>query len=250
MSEQTEDTKHEVKKPWYKTWWGFILLIIVWPITITVWVWNNKSWSKKNKIIALSIFWILIISLSQTGDNTAKVTSNDEPQILEQPEVQATPNPEENSQKNQELVLSFEQQLFETEKNAAQAIESFKEASANFETSDATTFDLYQLAKNAKEESKVAQLAYGRMSIPKELPNDVKKELEGSASDMSTAYFTKGQALDLAMQYLDESKPSLLSEYTEKIKLADQFTLTAVSKLFKAKEMVGLPLVEDSSLEE
>lgn len=47
-------------KPFYKTWWGIILLFIFWPFSLTYWIWK-KNWNLKLRLGLLIPFWFFII---------------------------------------------------------------------------------------------------------------------------------------------------------------------------------------------
>lgn len=51
---------HFMKKKWYKTWWGIIALVFVWPIFLLIWlsriIWK-KNWKTQYRIVALIGLW-------------------------------------------------------------------------------------------------------------------------------------------------------------------------------------------------
>ena len=49
-----------VKKPWYKTWWGVLTLIIVWPISLSYFIWTRK-WDKNIKFGLLTVMWVFVL---------------------------------------------------------------------------------------------------------------------------------------------------------------------------------------------
>lgn len=61
-------------KPWYKKWWGVILLILFLPFTITYFVIYKTEWPKNKKIIVLSIFWAIIL-ISSAFQNTSNANT-------------------------------------------------------------------------------------------------------------------------------------------------------------------------------
>lgn len=251
LHSSVDNSPQTTKKPWHKTWWGYALQFFLWPFTITYYVWKNDKWSKKSKIIGLSIFWIVVLAAGQAADNAPKTSVPSAPTQANSAPVESTPpapqvSDEEQKLKHQDAVKKFEEEMYATEKSASAAFEEFKNAAADFSSNDKTTFDLYELAKTAKAECKKAQLVYGTMRTPDDLPKDVKQHLKEAATNLSTSYYTKGQALDQALLYLEENKLSALSEYKENMNMADGFMFKGVAELMKAKELVGLPMVEQS----
>lgn len=244
----SESLKNQVKKPWHKTWWGYAIQFFLFPLTVTYYVWKSKM-PTVAKVLVLGVFWVIVIAFGNASDSSSQTatqpTQNSQP-VEQEVSVTPTASDEELKKKHQEMVKQFEQELYSIEKPASTSLKAFAEASANFETNDATTFDLYEMAKRAKDYTKQAQLAYGRLSPNKELPKEVKDHLNKAANNMSTAYFTKGQALDHAMKYLEDNKLSELSEYKDSMAMADRFTLDGVAELMKAKDLVGIPLVEET----
>lgn len=244
----SETLKNQVKKPWQKTWWGYAIQFFLFPLTVTYYVLKSKL-PTVAKVLILGVFWVFVIAFGNATDSTSQTatqpTQNNQPA---QQEAQTTPtvSDEEVKKKHQEMVMQFEQELYAIEKPASTSLKSFAEASANFSTNDVTTFDLYEMAKRSKDYTKQAQLAYGRLSPNKELPKEVKDHLNKAANLMSTAYFTKGEAMDLAMSYFEDNKLSALSEYKDKMALADRFVVDGVMELMKAKEAVGIPYSEES----
>lgn len=47
-------------KPFYKTWWGIILLFVFWPFSLTYWIWK-KNWNLKLKLGLLILLWFFIL---------------------------------------------------------------------------------------------------------------------------------------------------------------------------------------------
>lgn len=66
-----------IKKPFYKEWWGLLLVIAFFPILIPYIVWINKSMSKWIKI-AISVFCLLIIVFSIFATKNANKQKNDD----------------------------------------------------------------------------------------------------------------------------------------------------------------------------
>jgi hypothetical protein len=61
----------KIKKKWYRTWWGILAIIFLFPIFLMVFasqfIWKQK-WDKKYRIAAIAGLWIIVIILGGTGD--------------------------------------------------------------------------------------------------------------------------------------------------------------------------------------
>lgn len=53
IESQKEQKKESASKPWYKTWWGILFLLIIWPVAAIIWIWK-KNWNKLIKITLIS----------------------------------------------------------------------------------------------------------------------------------------------------------------------------------------------------
>lgn len=53
-----------MKKPWYKTWWGILLIILFWPIAAIWAIWAKTSWGQAQKILATVGVFIIAITIS------------------------------------------------------------------------------------------------------------------------------------------------------------------------------------------
>ena len=72
------ETNEAKKEQWYKTWWGIIILILLWPFSLSYYIWTKKTWSRNLRIglIALIIivvlygFWVNSFEKTETAKNT------------------------------------------------------------------------------------------------------------------------------------------------------------------------------------
>ena len=53
-----------LKKEWYKTWWGVLLIIAFYPILGTYLIWKKTTWKKQTKIISTAV---LLITAAVSG---------------------------------------------------------------------------------------------------------------------------------------------------------------------------------------
>ncbi|MNH75606.1 preprotein translocase subunit SecG [compost metagenome] len=144
----------------------------------------------------------------------------------------------------QEIVLEFEKDMYTIEGEMKPYMDNYQNALAGIADGTVDIFTAYEATERAKDAAKKIQSKFHQMDIPKELPKDVKKELEGASSDLATAYYTKSEALKYVLKYFDDQKPSYMSKFQDEISVSDNFIMTGVLKVMKAKELVGLDLTE------
>lgn len=64
-----------MNKPWYKKWWGIILIILfLWPFFLTYWIWK-RNWNIKVRVGLITAFWlfgliVLAASSSKSGQQS------------------------------------------------------------------------------------------------------------------------------------------------------------------------------------
>lgn len=197
--------------------------------------------------MVLSFFLIgVTLGPSSSGKQSPPVVSQITPTPAVRETASATPtaSPSPNLQ-HQELVKSFEQQFLATEKPATQALDKVEKDFASLATGNVSVFDLYTTVRRARQAAEEVRLAYSDLKAPKELPNDIQNLLKEVTDAAKTAYYLKGEALDHALKFLDNKKPSDLDGFKQKIAQATFMMLQGGLTLAQAKQNVGLPLVEE-----
>lgn len=57
----------DIKKPWYKKWWGMLIIFCTWGISLPILgvylIWNKSSWNKEVKISATMAILIICIGI-------------------------------------------------------------------------------------------------------------------------------------------------------------------------------------------
>jgi hypothetical protein len=67
-------------KPWTKTWWGYLIMIVFLPITLTYLVWKKTEWKSYTKGLATAGIIMGSLALGSSGTPTAEtVTPEKEP---------------------------------------------------------------------------------------------------------------------------------------------------------------------------
>lgn len=82
-------------KPWYKKWWGVIVCILFFPITLIFLVWKKTEW--KSYVKVLTTMAILIVTFTAMASNsTSNAPSSNEPVFTpgkEAPKVEVNSEP-------------------------------------------------------------------------------------------------------------------------------------------------------------
>jgi len=69
------------KRDWKQTWWGILIMVAIFPIFISIWIWQNKKWEQKAKVIAIAMIAIttlvLLGSLISTDVDQKNLSGND-----------------------------------------------------------------------------------------------------------------------------------------------------------------------------
>lgn len=62
-----------MKKPWYKNWWGILLIVLfLWPFFLTYWVWKKK-WNIKVRAGLIAAFWLFVlVILASSGSKSGQ----------------------------------------------------------------------------------------------------------------------------------------------------------------------------------
>lgn len=226
-------------KPWFKKWWGILLLIALWPFSLTYYIWKKSSWNKNVRIAVTALIWIpvLIGGALNASETTAPSRS-----------VPATNTPAVPNNVKQEsafdyaiyrdIVLSFEESVYRLEELPNQQIKQLQDKLVTFDTNDSTVYDIYALAKTTKETIENTRSKFYNLDVPQNLPQDIKSKLNSVVSNISLAYSTKSDAMNLLLEYLDDPKPSLIDKYKEKMDSSNGYTMQAVASLMEAKSMV------------
>lgn len=64
-------------KPWYKKWWGILIVLCFWPYLLIWYAWARSRWSKVVKIVAtvacciVALFGFMVIAAAASGPQTS-----------------------------------------------------------------------------------------------------------------------------------------------------------------------------------
>lgn len=47
------------KKPWYKTGWGILAILALWPFSLSYWIWK-RNWKDSIRIVLIVIIWMIV----------------------------------------------------------------------------------------------------------------------------------------------------------------------------------------------
>ncbi|MGI6553834.1 MAG: hypothetical protein ACOX2P_00085 [Bacillota bacterium] len=67
-----------------------------------------------------------------------------------------------------------------------------------------------------------------------------RKTLNEAISDLSTGLYTKAEGFEKVLEYLDEQKPSTLSEAKEEFEMAQGFMMGGIAKIVGVQMELGL----------
>ncbi len=114
-------SKHAANtKPWHKTWWGIIILIITWPISLHWLIWTKAKWNKPYKVIATIGVIILTISFGANSDDKKPETN----QPVQNEQVTSAPGEEStNRTENSNSPVSDIEEKPEVEQSPEEATE-------------------------------------------------------------------------------------------------------------------------------
>ncbi|WP_138751994.1 hypothetical protein [Paenibacillus sinopodophylli] len=147
-------------------------------------------------------------------------------------------------EENKVAVLEFEKGAYALEDEIKPFIEYYQKAMAGLGDGSVDIFTAYEATEKARDAAKYVQSEFYSLAVPENLPKDVKKMLNEAKSDLSTAYYTKKEAFEIILKFLDDQKPSHMSKFKEEIQLSDAFVMSGVTKILEAKIAVGIELVE------
>lgn len=226
-----------MKKPIYKKWWFWLLVIIV------IGGIGNMGDSEETKPAVAEAQ----ASAAPKQAVTTQATATTKPAASAKPEkTQAQKAAEEAAAKKkvQQAVLQFEKDLYAAEKGGTPIFKQYSQIMTALSEGKTDLLTAYNAAKQAKQAADVIQTNYYSLAVPKGLPKEVSKLLRESKDNMATAYYVKGEAMDNVLEYFDSQKLSDLSDFQDKIKEADQLTILGVSNLFQAKEKAGIDITK------
>jgi hypothetical protein len=173
----------------------------------------------------------------QNAEDQAK--ADEEAKLKAATEAKAT---EEQKKQNKQSVLDFEQSAYALEATVKPIMDNYQKIMLAVSEGEATIYDAYEAATNAKEAADHLQSEFFKLDIPKGLPKEAKKLLEDAKSDLSTAYYTKGNAFKAVLKFLDDQKPSNMQKFKDESSMSDNFIMSGVLKIMQAKEKVGIDL--------
>ncbi|MBD3300062.1 MAG: hypothetical protein GF347_01795 [Candidatus Moranbacteria bacterium] len=77
MNEKNQLTDQTQKSPWYKTWWGILLIIFFFPILVPILVWTKTNWNIAVKIVITIICGFFF--LAGISDNSSQINQETKP---------------------------------------------------------------------------------------------------------------------------------------------------------------------------
>lgn len=152
---------------------------------------------------------------------------------------------EETKKKNQSDVTEFEQSVYSLEDSIDPIMTNYQTAMAGLADGSVDIFTVYEATENARDAANHLQSELRKVNVPDDLPKPAREALEAARLDLATAYYSKKEAFEAALKYLDDQKPSHMSKFKEEMEMSDSFVLSGISKIFEAKGEVGIDLTAE-----
>lgn len=206
-------------KKWYKTPVGILILLILWPFSLTYWIWK-RNWNQQTRIGIIAGFWIFLAVIGATqnsyqagfkeGKRAATTTSSPTLIILPSPTTLSTPTPTSEPTTNLQadpqeyLEYSTEMQSFFTDTNKANT--ELAELMGKYPY--LTTEDVINLAKDTV----ILEMAHDRVS--KILPPP---ELKSTHQKYIRAYKIIKDSMPILRDAFDNNDDTLFKQSTEKV---------------------------------
>lgn len=73
-----ENAEHP-KKPWYKRWWGVVIIIFTFPVTVPWLIWAKTNWSNAYKFLATA--GVIVLFFAGTSDTNSSRTRTETPPV-------------------------------------------------------------------------------------------------------------------------------------------------------------------------
>ncbi len=216
-----------VKKSWYKTWWGILLIILFWYFLLPVVIFQSKV-SKKKKVmfsIIYVIFLVLFISISSSSanenepkENKSTVSENEKEKNLKKVEKTEEEKKKEIEQKVEEEKKRIREEFLTYEKEHLILWDKLSESIQNNDV-----FSSYEYAdkskKNIFEIWKKIQDLKCNVTGDAEFDKNCKELIESG----ETTYLLKQTATEKLMTWLDDiNSPKKATAAKESLEKAAQ----------------------------
>ncbi len=179
------------------------------------------------------------------AEEKVKQEAEEQAKVEEQAKIKAESDAkvaEEQKKVNQQTVLDFEQSAYDLEDTVKPIMDHYQKVMLAVSEGNATIYDAYDAATAAEKAAQNLQLAFSSLNIPKGLPKEVNELLKDARSDLSTGYYTKKEAFEAVLKFLDDQKPSNMQKFKDESSMSDSFIMSGVLKILEAKEKVGIDL--------
>jgi hypothetical protein len=146
---------------------------------------------------------------------------------------------------HQQAVLDFEKSVYDLEDTIEPIMDNYQKAMTGLGNGSVDIYTAYTAAKEARDACQYLQTKFYTMPIPEGLPEEIDALLSDASSDLGTAYYTKKEAMEYVLKFLDEQKPSYMDKFKEEISMSDQFMISGIAKIFDAKVKVGIDVTKE-----
>lgn len=207
----TEQSSSPVKKPFFKTKWGIVLLVLFFPFTLTYLV-IKSNWNPVAKLAVIVLMWALIFVVGMQDSSSSFQEGFEAGKQVSQGS-QATPTPTKPEEKKNV-------NLKEDPENYQNYADTMGELFQNQVDASNTVAQLLQKYPNLTN-SEVIKLAAATVVLEGMYEEarkvDAPQELEGIHAQYLASYKLMEDAMPLLRDGLDNQSTSLINQATAKI---------------------------------
>lgn len=199
---------------------------------------KKKNDKKKNIFLAVLCTVVLFIGIYEI------ISSNQNNNTIEE----STSGVSNNDQKLTEFSEADKKTALEIDSTITEHIKYLEpieletnEIISNYADGKVDDYTAYEKIRKAKDQYSVASSSISEISIPKDLPDELKNDLEKIKSGVATNYYTRSKAMDYLLKYIDSQKVSDMDKMKQELEVSQEFVreIKLNLSLFYAK--VGIP---------
>ena len=222
----------ENKKLYQKTWFIWLLTILIWPIGLLL-LWKYFDYSKRTKTIITSI----VIGLAIIGSFTTK----DQKNISTETSIPAE-NIQYSKEEQQLAFKSWNDNLKTVCKNVDDHWKLWEATFTGTSNGTISRFQAYDNMKNLSIYMDRFNTTFKEYPIPKELSKEHKKQLKKSLNSLASWTYYRHQACKDMKNILDNNKlkPSDLDSIKSTIKRSNSELMSGLAGVMSVENDLGL----------
>lgn len=247
------------KKPWYKTWWGILFIVIpFWVVVLPYLIWKKSDWGFFKKALAtFGVFFLFLMIVGSsadtktrtrkinevisTEDNIQTPTISDEaiPEVETKTKEQNKLTIEQKTEKLQDLYLTF----IEIPKKSDQVMDEWYDILTEGTNPNAAILKIAEI----KEINERATDAIRAIGDPDFLSEDDFFEFDAVVDNMVMGFYARDKALDTGEEYLQDVLSTGQSSFSKLEKFQDE--IKSSEKLFTLAENNLVLLLSNNGVE-